>query len=149
MATRVILLVALSSFLFNGIVRANDPKLPGSDVKIEDAVSKSTAIFVGVIDTTGFVSEKNDQMGATVTNVEGIFGLAPVSPWEVLVLFTVSNVAGEALPKDGSSYVFCVLKNEKNDAKIGPDKFTAIKLFPATDSNIAMVENLVSKLPKE
>src|ERR1700733_10876598 len=62
MATRAILLVALTAFLFPAMARADDaPKLVGSIFSTEKASSKSDAVFIGQI--THFGSRGADGPG--------------------------------------------------------------------------------------
>ena len=70
MAARSILLIALAAFLITGLIRADDvPKLTGSTIKTDDAVSKSDAIFCGTILRVAlpdFDSEGYSTVGAKV-----------------------------------------------------------------------------------
>lgn len=152
MVTRLALLLALPAFLFSGMIRADEPMLPGSALTIEEAVAKSQAIFDGEVDTIGYVAPrtegKAEPMGVSVIDVEAIRGLDTDSPWGALVSFDWYRDLGQVLPKNKSSYIFCVVMNEKEAPKIGPHKFMALKIVPAMAENIAMVKQLVAKLQK-
>jgi hypothetical protein len=142
----MILLLAVASLLFGGTVHAGEALLPGSAAKIEDAVAKSDAIFVGKVSTLGFVHGSvpgQYDFGVTVPNLEGILGQAQDNFYGALVVLVVSIPAHEAPPKVDNEYIFCVIKKET--PATGPTKYTALKLMPATDENITLVKKLAGK----
>lgn len=142
MAARAFLLIALAAFLFTGIVRAGDaPKLTGSMLKIEEAVTKSGAIFVGQFTSFG-------KKGAIGPGESELFGnhvkvsqdLKATFDDGATVAFNRMTDLGEQKPATKVLYIFFMTKNAQTE----PDPFTVLKLVPATNDNIAIVMKLIS-----
>jgi hypothetical protein len=151
MVMRAILLVVLASFLFSGVVRADDaPKLTGSSLKIKNAVSKSIAVFVGTVRDLGLKAPDPPTTPANGPVYNGV----KVKVLKVLkgsvesqasVSLFVDFSIHEELHKVESSYIFFVSKNTATlSSIIPPDSFFVVKLLPATEANIAMVKMLIS-----
>ena len=145
MSWRALFLAVLAAFLFDGHVFASDSKLPGSAVKLEDAVAKADAIFIAEVSVVGFTEGTHDQMGATIKFGDTLFGPTYDSPWGATVFFVLSGA--EKVPTSGTSYIFCVTSHPQSD----PQKtvqFTLVKLLAATPENIAAIKQSVAQRTK-
>ena len=96
---------------------------------LEEAVSKSDAIFIGDITELGL------GVGSNV-KVFQVFRGSPARQTSI----TVNTVSA---PQEGSSYIFLARKNSVEEA--GP--FSALKLLPASDDNIAQVNGNFNIVP--
>jgi hypothetical protein len=122
----------------------NISPLSGHDIKIEDAVKSSVAIFTGQIENL----EIPDIMEAGVqsfrdTKVKVIIILKGSVASEVIVTIRAMKIykqGWESPPQIASSYIFFV----KKDNRGGYDN---IKLLEPTASNIAQVKALISSTP--
>jgi hypothetical protein len=139
MISRAVVLIALAAFLFTGTVYAGDePKLPGSNLTIEDAVAKSDAVFKGQLTDLG---EKDRNAGDHLTSGPE-YDSAQVKvaqTWKGTVDAQISvgifpyddPMHRETTPKVGESYIFFV---EKSEGTAAP--FRALKILPATHDNM-------------
>jgi hypothetical protein len=137
MAPRVILLFALSVFLFSGTVRATDaPKLVGSIFSTEKASSKSDAIFIGEITHFGSGGASGPGectlFGNTVNVTRVLKGSFEDQASVSIYYFTDAH---EQRMETHRPYIFFTTKNPQKD----PDQFTVFKLLLVTDPNIASV----------
>ena len=141
MGPRAIFLVALAALLLVGTVRGDDLLLPGSDLKVEDAVAKTDAVFVGKFINLGaqamegtHAAQGPEYHGALVKVVQTLKGKvdAPIA----VSIYPVHEV----MPQVGTAYIVFV----KNKDFYSSDPFRIVKLMLATDDNIAMVKKLIS-----
>jgi hypothetical protein len=122
-------------------VTPNDSiKLPGSTFKEEDVAPRSDSIFIGEImdmgpsaPTSPGTASFNGVRVKVLQILRGSIGS------EITVEITSFALEHEALPKVGSSYIFFVKKDG--------DRFTAVKLLPATDDHITKVKGLIAAAP--
>ena len=143
---RAILLVALAAFLFTGIVRAADnPDLIGSNIRTEDAILKSRAVFVGQLVSLGERDNSIDHFssgpeypGAKVKVAELLKGV--FDDRTTIGIYPTVFKLNEETPQEGKSYIFFVKYN--GSESISP--YVVFKLLPATDDNIATVKKLIS-----
>jgi len=140
MATRAILLVAL--LLFNCVVRADEPILPGSTVKTGEAAAYADEIFIGKLVQHGFVGLRAKGRRCYFHNEVEVSGFIRGSDsTQVDVTFWVVDAVQERSPREGPSYIFFTSSEL-------PKEITAIKILPATDGNLAKVKALIAQKPK-
>ena len=118
-----------------------EPLYPGSQKKAENIIASSDVIFVGQI-----------------TAISGVFMLEPGASYclyKVKVVTVLKGAVGgliqvsasvrsdgpvaEVRPRANETYIFF--------AKLGRDQVDAVKLLPATDTNIANVKTLIAAAP--
>ena len=124
---------------------SSDQKLTGSVVKVEDIISTCDAVFLGEITDIGVPSDPADD-GWTVTSGIGVSVSENLrgsveSQIKVTLRTLSSSSTQESTPKFEGSYIFFVNKT----ADASEDPYMVVKLLPATDTNIAMVKQLIEK----
>ena len=114
--------------------------LSGSDLKAEDVVVKSDAVFIGNI--TGVVAGASAKEQGVTTFVVSV-GVTECLRGDVAGQLTASLKVfmgyRQKPPESGNSYIFFVRKNGS--------EFAVLKLLPATDANIAKVKALIAAAP--
>ena len=137
-----------SQTIVPGISGSDNTKLSGSYLEAKTIVSKSDAIFVGKITSTGTKADISPDApeagpvysGVTVRVQKILQGVVSA---ETSVTLFVNFGNHETLQSVGISYIFFVTKN----APGVPDPYTALKLLPASTANIDRVKALIAAAP--
>jgi len=129
MTARAILFV-FAVVVLTGNSRA-DEKLNGSEMKAEDAIATSDAVFIGKVTSIGAPNQKGEgplyyPTGISIVETyKGSIVTDPIS-WDMRP------------PSLGKDYIFFVKKNEGRE-------LLPVKLLSATDANIAEVKKLIAQ----
>jgi hypothetical protein len=119
----------------------NEPLLSGSTLKSEDIAVKVDAVFVGEITDPGLTVPTSPGMasynGVQVKVLQVLRG--SIDAQTITVKLDIFAANREEPPKVGTQYIFFVKKDG--------DRFTALKLLPATDDHITKVKALIAAAP--
>ncbi len=107
---------------------------------------KTDAIFVGEITQMGFPSIKAVGRLSYYKNKVKVLQIlrGTIEPQikVTIYLYSVSDIS-ETQPNIGTAYIFFIKKNDQGTF----DPYTALKLLPATDTNITKVKKLIAAAP--
>ena len=122
-------------------------KLSGSAIKAEDIVLSCDAVCVGEIEDMGLPTNSSTTGLVVYSGIEVKVLQILRGAVEHQIKFTLNTLKSPSIqempPNFGSSYIFFVNRNSPE----ADDPFTALKLLPATDDNIATIKKLIATAP--
>jgi hypothetical protein len=113
--------------------------LSGSNLKAEEIVLKSDAVFVGEITQTSDGPPAAASMHSVGVQVKVLQILKGSVDTEISVTMDVYSIYREGPPQVGSSYIFFAHKED--------NRIRVLKLLPATDANVTKVKAAIASTP--
>ncbi|MEO6053557.1 MAG: hypothetical protein ABIP97_06055 [Chthoniobacterales bacterium] len=115
----------------NSLNQPASEKLAGSQLSMEEALTKSSSVFTGQVEEMGLSVLQAWHIHFHEVNVKELKVIKGTGAAQIELEVTTSLKWEETRPKVGSTYIFFVEKREKWNF--------VLKMLPATESNISAI----------